>query len=130
MARWMIVLDANFNIVKELAPNLLIYISRGWSKEIQEEFPILANLSLSSDKWIDEEQCFHSGNLIEFKNELHILLKVLSFEKFIKGLDVKKVVKYSINESFPLEDLKSEIGSFLLLFENCIKKNYIIRISL
>ncbi|CAL2090716.1 hypothetical protein [Tenacibaculum sp. 190524A05c] len=130
MGRWLEVVDKEFNTVKELAPNLLIHLSQYWPKDVKIIFPILTNLNLHSTDWIDENQNFKDNELIQLKDELELYLKVLNFEAFVQDFDTNRIIENFRNEDYTFKDYKEDLGSFVSLFEDCIKNNFEVKFYL
>ncbi|AUC16260.1 hypothetical protein BTO06_14300 [Tenacibaculum sp. SZ-18] len=130
MGRWLEVVDKDFNIIKELAPNLLIHLSQYWPKDVKIRFPILTNLNLNSSDWIDENQNFKDNELIQLKDELELYLKVLNFEAFVQGFDTNRIIENFRNEDYTFKDYEEDLRSFVSLFEECIQNNFEVKFYL
>lgn len=99
MGRWMEIIDENGKIYKELPPYFLLYSTRAFPKNLRHHFPILHRLDRDSKHYFDEIQEVSGNDLIQLKEELIVIKKLINYEYFFEGLDVNSVKKYLISET-------------------------------
>ncbi|WP_343913792.1 hypothetical protein [Aquimarina litoralis] len=130
MGRWMEALNKKKEIVFEMAPNFLIYCSRHLPKNIKNEFPILLNLDLHSDKWIDELQTFQSDKIYELKKEIERVRRILNREEFVPNVNSEKILKFWTTEDYKLKDINDDIYELKSFFIKSIEQNLEVKIYL
>ncbi|WP_299103860.1 hypothetical protein [uncultured Tenacibaculum sp.] len=130
MGRWMEALNEKGEVEYEMAPNFLIYCAKRFPKNDRNHFPILSNLDLNSDKWIDESQLFNPSQISKLKNEIEQVQKILNKEVFVPNLNIENVLKYWITNEYKLENINSDIRTLLAFFEKSIKLNLEIKVYL
>ncbi|WP_074405780.1 hypothetical protein [Aquimarina megaterium] len=130
MGRWMEALNKKEEVVFEVAPNFLIYCSRHLPKDIRNEFPILLNLDLNSNKWIDELQTFKTDKISELKNEIERVRRILNKEEFTPNLNTEKILKYWTTEEYDLKDINDDINILKSFFKKSIKQGLEVKIYL
>ncbi|WP_132065906.1 hypothetical protein [Aquimarina spinulae] len=123
-------LNKKEEVVFEVAPNFLIYCSRHLPKDIRNEFPILLNLDLNSNKWIDELQTFKTDKISELKNEIERVRRILNKEEFTPNLNTEKILKYWTTEEYDLKDINDDINILKSFFKKSIKQGLEVKIYL
>lgn len=113
-----------------MAPNFLIYCSRYLPKQIRNGFPILLDLELLSDKWIDELQVFKPDRIIELCGELSRVYRIINLEEFIPGVDAKKILYHWTTDKYKLNDINEDINTLKLFFDKSVELNLKTRIYL
>ncbi|WP_025663485.1 hypothetical protein [Aquimarina megaterium] len=130
MGRWMEALNKKEEVVFEMAPNFLIYCSKHLPKNIRNEFPILLNLDLNSNDWIDELQTFKSDRISELKNEIERVRRILNNEEFTLNLNREKILKFWTTKEYDLKNINDDINSLKSFFTKSIEQDLEIKIYL
>ncbi|WP_299764612.1 hypothetical protein [uncultured Dokdonia sp.] len=90
MGRWMEAINKERKVVLETTPYFLLDCSKYLPKRIRKEFPILLDLDIHSDKWIDELQILNLDTVKDLNQELSRVRRILNLEEFIPKIDSKK----------------------------------------
>ncbi|KAA1245789.1 hypothetical protein [Aquimarina sp. RZ0] len=130
MARWMEALNKKEGVMFEMAPNFLIYCSRHLPKNLKNEFPILFNLDLNSDNWIDELQTFKSDKISGLKNEIEQVQRILNKEESTPNVNTEKVLKFWTTDEYDLKNINDDINNLKSFFKKSIEQNLEIKIYL
>ncbi|AXT63057.1 hypothetical protein D1816_22825 [Aquimarina sp. AD10] len=130
MGRWMRALNKKEEVVSEMAPNFLIYCSRHLPKNIRDEFPILLNLDLNSDKWTDELQSYKQDKISVLKNEIEKVRRILNKEEFSPKVDSEKILKFWTTNDYTLKDINNDIDNLKSFFKESIEQDLEVKIYL
>lgn len=130
MGRRMESINKNEVVVLKMAPNFLINCSRHLPKQIRNEFPILMDLELSSDKWIDELQIFEPDKISDLNNEISRVYRIINLKEYIPGVNAKKMLDYWISDVYKLSDINEDIDTLKSFFEKAIELELETRIYL
>ncbi|MEM6687142.1 MAG: hypothetical protein AAF617_15280, partial [Bacteroidota bacterium] len=91
MGRWMQAFNDKGEVVVEMAPNFLMYCLKWFPKKSKEEFPIISNLTIDSENWIDELQIFKLESIIELKAEIERMYGVLNYKEFVANVSAEEI---------------------------------------
>jgi hypothetical protein len=130
MGRWMKSVNSQNEVILEMAPNFLIYCSKHLPKNIRNEFPILLDLELHSDKWTDELQTFKSEKISEMKNEIERVYKILNRVEFIPNVNTEKTLKLWTTGEYSLKEINDDISALKAFFKKSIEQELEVKIYL
>ena len=117
-------------VILEMTPNFLIYCSRHLPKNIRNEFPILLNLELNSDKWIDELQTLNSEKISEMENEIERIYRIINKLEFIPNVESEKILKFWTTDEYNINEINKNINELKSFFKKSNEQNLEVNIYL
>ena len=117
-------------VILEMTPNFLIYCSRHLPKNIRNEFPILLNLDLNSDKWIDELQTLNSDKISVMENEIERIYRIINKLEFIPNVESEKILKFWTTDEYNINEINKNINELKSFFKKSNEQNLEVNIYL
>lgn len=129
MGRWIELKDHDGNVRDGTTPHPLLHCIRYLPKHTRNEFPVLTDLDLKSDKWNDEWQTLDKERAKRLKEELQRVRNITRFKEFIDGVDNKKFY-----EDWKKGEDETEFNQHLdrleVLIQTAIEKGWMLKIEL
>jgi hypothetical protein len=131
MGRWMEIVDENGTIHMESPPAFLLYTIRAFPKHLRANFPILMRLDIDSGYYYNEVQEVLANDLLQLKEELLVIKKLINYEQFLEGLDTNKLKEFLLNETEKInEESRDCLDQMIVQISKAIGNNLKIRVLL
>ncbi|MFY0632064.1 MAG: hypothetical protein JXR05_17020 [Flavobacteriaceae bacterium] len=93
------IINSKDEVILESPPHFLLYTIKVIPKPLRSKFPILSNLEIKSNKYIDETQVLLENEVHRLRDEILIIKQLVNNEYFIDGLDNKKLSEFLLGKS-------------------------------